>query len=166
MAYSEETRRALRSAYVYQALSLDAAAQRLGVAFGTASRWKRTALDAGDDWDRARAAARLSSEGAEAVTQVVLEEFVTLFQSTMTGIKNDDKATGLAKAEALSRLSDAYNKTMSAVAKGSPRLNKLAVAMEVLQKLAAFIAERYPQHAPALLEVLEPFGEFVTQEIG
>lgn len=166
MAYSEETRRALRSAYVHQALSLEAAAQRIGVAFGTASRWKRDALKDGDDWDRARAAARLSSEGAEAVTQAVLEEFVTLFQSTMAGIKNDDKATGLAKAEALSRLSDAYNKTMSAVAKGSPKLNKLAVAMEVLQKLAAFISERYPHHANALLEVLEPFGEYMTQELG
>jgi len=166
MAYSEETRRALRSAYVYQALSLEAAAQRIGVAFGTASRWKRDAKTEGDDWDRARAAARLSSEGAESVTQAVLEEFVTLFQSTMASIKADDKASGLAKAEALSRLSDAYNKTMSAVAKGSPKLNKLAVAMEVLQKLAGFIAERYPQHANALLEVLEPFGEYVTQELG
>jgi hypothetical protein len=166
MAYSEETRRALRSAYVYQALSLEAAAERINVAFGTASRWKRDAKENGDDWDRARAAVRLSSEGAESVTQAVLEEFVTLFQSTMTGLKNDDKSSPLSKAEALSRLSDAYNKTMSAVAKGSPKLNKLAVAMEVLEKLADFIGDRYPQHAPALLEVLEPFGEFVTRELG
>lgn len=166
MAYSEETRRALRSAYVYQALSLDAAAQRIGVAFGTASRWKRDALANGDDWDRARAAARLSSEGAEAVTQVVLEEFVTLFQSTMAGIKADDKATGLAKAEALSRLSDAYNKTMSAVAKGSPRLNKLAVAMEVLQLQVKFIREEYPHMAEPFADMLEAFGQRISEVFG
>lgn len=166
MAYSEETRRALRSAYVHQALSLEAAAQRIGVAFGTASRWKRDAKTEGDDWDRARAATRLSSEGAEAVTQAVLEEFVTLFQNTMAGLKADDKTSPLSKAEALSRLSDAYHKTMSAVAKGSPKLNKLAVAMEVLQDLAEFITAEYPAHAAAFVEILEPFGERLTRKYG
>lgn len=159
MAYGEDTRRALRSAYVYQALSLEAAAEKINVALGTASRWKREALAAGDDWDKARAAARLSSEGAEAVTQAVLEDFVTLFQNTVSDLRNDTKATGLAKAEALSRLSDAYHKTMSAAAKGSPRLSKRAVALDVLKLLTDFVAERYPQRAATLVEVLEPFAD-------
>lgn len=165
MAYSEETRRALRAAYVYKALSLEAAADQMKIAFGTASRWKRDAKETGDDWDRARAAARLGAEGAESVTQLVLEEFVTLFQSTMEQVKNDAKASGLQKAEALSRLSDAYHKTMSAVAKGSPKLNKLAVAMEVIKMLTDFIVAKHPSQALTFVDMLEPFGEHLTQEL-
>lgn len=166
MAYGEGTRRALRSAYIYQALSLEAAARKVNVAFGTASRWKRDALAAGDDWDRVRAAARLSGEGAEAVTQAVLEDFVLLFQSTLGEIKNDGKIKAIEKAEAISRLSDAYNKTMSAVAKGSPKLNKLAVAMEVLQLMTKFIKEEHPSLAEGFMEMLEPFGKRLSEALG
>ncbi|HAF00396.1 MAG TPA: DNA-binding protein [Methylophilaceae bacterium] len=165
MAHAPEIRSAVRSTYIYQQLSLEAAAERLKVSFGTAARWKREALENGDDWDRARSAALLSSQGAEAVTQAVLEQFVTLFQSTMTGLKEDTKATALSKAEALSRLSDAYNKTMSAVAKGSPKLNKLAVAMEVIEMLSDFVGNQFPQHASVFIDILEPFGECLSQNL-
>lgn len=165
MAHGQETRSGLRAAYVYQALSLEAAAQRLKVSFGTAARWKREALEKGDDWESARSAAMLSSQGAESVTQAVLEQFVTLFQTTMTALKEDTKATALSKAEALSRLSDAYNKTMSAVAKGSPKLNKLAIAMEVIEMLSGFVGTTYPNHAAVFLEILEPFGEHLSQNL-
>ncbi|WP_260331078.1 DUF1804 family protein [Pseudomonas aeruginosa] len=36
--------------------------------------------------------------------------------------------------------------------------------MEVLQRLASFIRERFPQHAQAFAEVLEPFGEVIAKE--
>lgn len=166
MAHGQEIRSAVRSTFIYQRLSLEAAAQRAGVSFGTASRWKREALDAGDDWDRARSAAMLSGQGAEAVTQAVLEQFVTLFQSTMQGLKEDTKATALSKAEALSRLSDAYNKTMSAVAKGSPKLNKLAVAMEVIQLLANYIRDHHAHLAEPFTEMLSGFAEKLTEAFG
>lgn len=166
MAHGQEIRSAVRSAFIYQSLSLEAAAQRAGVSFGTASRWKREALDNGDDWDKARSAALLSGQGAEAVTQAVLEQFVTLFQSTMTSLKEDSKASALSKAEALSRLSDAYNKTMSAVAKGSPKLNKLAVAMEVIQLLANFIRDHHSHLAEPFSEMLSGFAEKLTEAFG
>lgn len=163
MAHSAETKRALRSAYVYQSLSLEAAAEQADISTGTAARWKKEAKAEGDDWDKARAAKMLSANGAEAVTQAVLEQFVTLFQSTIESIKNDTKATGLAKAEALSRLSDAYNKTMSAARKGSPEVNKLAVGMDVIKLFADFIGAKYPQHAAVFIEILEPFGQHLSE---
>lgn len=163
MAHSPETRSAVRGAYVYQQLSLEAAAERHNVHFGTASRWKRDALESGDDWDKARSAAILSSKGSEAVTQAILEQFVTLFQSTLTALKEDTNTSPLSKAEAISRLSDAYNKTMSAVAKNSPKLNKLAVAMEVLNLQASFIRERYPDLTERFADMLTPFGEKLTE---
>lgn len=163
MAYSEETRRALRSAYVFKALSLEAAAQQAGIGFGTASRWRRDAKEAGDDWDRARTASMMAGQGHEAVSQLVLQEFMTLFQTTIEQLKTDVKGTPIAKAEALSRLSDAYNKAMSAAAKSNPKLNKLAVAMEVLQLLAEFISEDYPSLTEPFLRMLEPFGEKISE---
>ncbi|HWQ10018.1 MAG TPA: DUF1804 family protein, partial [Holophaga sp.] len=72
----------------------------------------------------------------------------------------------LDKAEALSRLSDAYVKTMRCLQKSSPELSRLAVASEVLQHLARFVRERHPQHAGALLQVLEPFGEELVKLYG
>lgn len=165
MAYNAETKRALRAAYVHQGLGLEACADKLDVGFGTASRWKRDAKVAGDDWDTARAANFLSQEGADAVTRVVLEEFVTLFQSTMTTIKEDKSATGLAKAEALSRLSDAYSKTMSAAKKGAPEVNRLALGMDVIKLLADFVGNKFPQHATVFVEILEPFGEHLSQAL-
>lgn len=166
MAHPKEKKTAARAAYVYEALTLEVIAQRIDASLGTISRWKRDALEGGDDWDRARAAARISGQGSEAVTQAVMEDFILLFQSTLTDVKNDKDIKPLAKAEIISRLSDAYNKTMSAVAKGNPKLSKLAVAMEVMQALAEFIRKHYPKHANAFAEVLEPFGEEVAKSYG
>lgn len=163
MAHAQEIKRAVRGAFVYDALPLEAAAKKAGVSFGTASRWKREAKTDGDDWDKARTAKMLSADGAEAVTHAVLEEFVLLFQTTIQTIKEDTKASGLQKAEALSRLSDAYNKTMSAARKGSPEVNRLAVGMDVIKLFAEFIGVRYPQHASVFIEVLEPFGQHLSE---
>lgn len=164
MARSPEIRSALRSAYIYEKQSLEAAAQRLRVSKGTASRWKREALEGGDDWNAARTASMLSSQGSASVTQMVLEQFVLLFQSTLTSLSDDKNVSPLSKAEAISRLSDAYNKTMSAAAKGNPKLNKLAVAMEVITLLANFIREQYPELTEPFSEMLGAFGETLTEK--
>jgi hypothetical protein len=166
MAHGPEVRAALRAAYIYEMQGLEAAAQRLDISFASASRWKRESKEAGDDWDKARAAARLAGQGADNVTREVLEDFVILFQSTITQLKTDPDVPALDKAEALSRLSDAYYKTMRATAANNPKLNKLAVAMEVLQLLVKFIRDDHPQHIESLLDVLEGFGAKVTEVFG
>ena len=163
MAHDAETKRKARSAYVFQGLSLEAAAQHAAVSFGTASRWKREAKAEGDDWDKARNAALLSAQGSEAVTQAVLEQFVTLFQTTLEQLKNDTTVSPLSKSEAISRLSDAYNKTMNAVSKGSPKLNKLAIAMDVINLQANFIRDQYPNLTVQFSEMLAHFGEKITE---
>jgi transposase-like protein len=158
MAHPPEIRQKLRSLYVHKGMGLEQAAQKLGIAPRTATRWKQDAEARGDDWDRARAASMLAGEGAEAVGQIVLEGFLRLFQSTMTELK-DGELEPLEKAEAISRLADAYTKTTKAIQRSAPELNRLAVASEVLQLLGKFVRERFPQHSGPLLEVLEPFGE-------
>ncbi len=163
MAYSAEMRRGVRAAYVYERLPLERAAERHGVAHTTAARWKRVAEAAGDDWDRARAAASLSGEGIRSVAQAVLEDYLLQHKATLEALRDPETPISpIARAEVLSRLSDSFHKTVAAHTRMSPELSRLAVAMDVMQQLAAFIREHYPQHVTGFLEVLEPFGERLT----
>ncbi len=168
MAHPPEKRSQLRSLYIHKGMGLEHAAQRLVVSPRTASRWKQDAMDEGDDWDKARAAHHLAGEGAEAVARAVLEDFLGLFKTVMDEVKGDKgtKLKPIEKAEAISRLADAYTKTTRAIQRSAPELNRLAVASEVLQHLARYVREKAPQHAPALLEVLEPFGEELVRLYG
>jgi transposase len=165
MAHAPETRTKLRAHYIHDGLSLEAASERLAISSRTATRWKQEAASKGDDWDKARLASRLAGEGAEAVSRAVLEEFLALFQTTLTDIK-DGELKPMEKAEGMSRLADAYTKTMRCIQRSAPELNRLAVASEVLQLLAKFVRTKAPQHAPALMEVLEPFGEELVSVYG
>lgn len=165
MAHRPETRQQLRGLYVHKGLGLDQAARSLDVSGRTASRWKQEALSAGDDWDKARAANLLAGEGAEAVSRAVLEDFLNMFQSTLESLRGEGLKP-LEKAEAMSRLADAYTKTTKAIQRSAPELSRLAVASEVIQAFAQFIKARHPALAPALLEVLEPFSEHVVTLYG
>lgn len=166
MAHGIQIRAAARAAYIHEALGIEAIAERLKIATSTVHKWKRQSEQAGDSWERARSAARLSGQGADAVTSAVLEDFVLLFQSTLAEVKADTEMKALNKAEIISRLSDAYNKTISAAGKSSPKLNKLSVAMEVMEMLADFVRSQHPAQATAFLAVLEPFAAKVVSVYG
>ena len=158
MAHTPEKRTRVRAAYIHDGLSLEAAAAREEISKRTVLRWKAESLEKGDDWDKARSASRLAGEGAESVARAVLEDILLLFQTVLADVKAGDMKP-MEKAEAISRLSDAYTKTTKAIQRSAPELSRLAIASEVLQLLIQFVKERYPKHASALLEVLEPFGE-------
>lgn len=160
--HGPEARAAVRAAYVHQALLIGQAAAHGGVPEGTAIAWKRKAKKGGDDWDRARAASYMSGQGSDTVMMSVLQSILTLTQSTLADMEGAE-IDPLDRVEAISRLVDAYHKTSAAISRGSPKLNKLAMAMEILEKLADFIRQHHPQHAPALLAVLEPFGAEVAR---
>lgn len=164
MAYSPQKITAARAAYVYEALNREAISGRFNVPVSTIARWKKAALEKGDDWDRARAAARLSGQGAEAVITAVLEDFMLMFQSTLDDVKKIQDIKPLERAEVISRLSDAFTKTINAAAKGSPKLNKLSVAMEVLQLLVKHIQQERPDLVEQFSDVLGGFGEKLAGE--
>lgn len=164
MAHPPESRSALRAAYVYDRLGMETAADKAGVSIATARRWKREAETEGDDWDRARSAARLAGDGNAVLMQMILDDYLTLHQATVEAVKADAEVTPIQKAEIISRLADAFTKTMAAVSKASPQLNKLGIATDVLQRLSRYAAQVHPQHASALLEVLEPFAAELARE--
>lgn len=166
MAHGEDVKTTLRAAYIFDRLPLEAAAEKVGVPLGTARRWKGLAAAQGDDWDKARAAAGLTSAGTGLIAQMILTDFLSLHQATMEQLRSEVDTPAIVKAEAISRLTDAFHKTMSAVAKAAPDLGRYAVATELLQLLAIFVRDRFPQHGAAFAEVLEPFAAHVGDKYG
>lgn len=162
MAHSTETRNAVRSSFVYDRLPLEAAAKQHNVSYNTARGWKKKAKIDGDDWDKARSASRLAAGGLGDITSQILEDFALLFQATVLEIK-DGSFDGLQKAEALSRLSDAYTKTMKAAAGGDPKIAKLAIALETVQLLAQHIKNHHPAMLEQFTVILEQFGVKVNE---
>lgn len=165
MAHDTGKRQELRRRYVVDRQPLSAAASLSDISYSTARAWKRDAALRGDDWDHARMAEEVGDGGVRALTRVVLEEFIPLFRSTIEAIKGDG-ISGIEKAEAISRLSDAYGKTVKASGAVDPSIARLAWAMDLLRELAQFTASGFPQHSAALLEIIEPFGEHVAQMYG
>lgn len=165
MAYSQEVKDTVRRSYVYERLPLESAAEKHGIPYPTVRGWKKKARELGDDWDKARAASRMADGGLGDITNQLLEDFAILFQSTVEDIQKGEH-TGLQKAEALSRLSDAYTKTMNAATRGNPKLAKLSVALEVLEEMTAFIKEQFPDDLQRFADILEPFGKRITEVFG
>jgi len=162
VAHSEETKLSVRRSYVYDKKSLQHAAQLHNVNYQTARSWKKKSETDGDDWDKARAASRMAGGGVGEMTAEVLEDFARLFQTTITELK-DGNFTAIQKAEVLSRLSDAYTKTMKAAGNSNPRIARLSVAMEVLEELAKYIRTHSPHDLERFVLILEPFGQHISK---
>ncbi len=166
MAHGKDTVAAVRAAYVHERLPLETAAARAGVSPATAARWKRKAREAGEDWDKLRAACLLAGDGVEAVARQMLADYVVQHKALMDVISADDNLPAAAKVGMLSSLADSFNKTIAASKRVLPETSELATALSVLDKLGLFIRDHYPQHGPAFLEVLEPFGAEVARIFG
>lgn len=145
-------------------MSLQQAAEFNDVNYQTARTWKKKSLEDGDDWDKARAASRMAGGAIGDMTAEVLEDFAVLFQSTISEVK-DGEYTALQKAEVISRLSDAYTKTMKAAGGANPRIAKLAVAMQVIEEFAGYIRKNSPQDLQRFVALLEPFGQHISKVI-
>ncbi len=166
MAHPPETRDKVRRAYVFDRLSLEVAAMKCGVSYGTASRWKAQAADGGDDWEKAQAAQLMAGGNIEDIGRQMLAGLVTQYQASMDELNRDTNLNPALKVQLLSSLADAFNKTVAASKRILPETSELATAMEVVQKLATFVQQRYPKHAQAFAELLEPFGDELARTYG
>jgi hypothetical protein len=165
MAHDLDTRRAVRSSYVFEQLSLEVAALKNDIPMGTARNWKRAAFKEGDDWDKARAA-QISAAGGEGVIRQVLAAVMTQTQSTLEEIQTNPDMSPMVKVQMLASLADSFSKMSSMSKRMMPETDKLGVGMDVLHKFAEYTGKKYPKHAAALLEVLEPFGEELAKLYG
>ena len=162
---SPEERMKLRADYIYGGFTLNGAAQRHGVTHTTASRWKAQAKARGDDWDAEKYAALLTANGRRETGKRLLELHVRSYEKALGEIDADTQLNPLQKAQALCSLNDSLSKLTASVRRIDPEIGVLQQAREVVQHLAQFVATRYPQHAAALLEVLEPFGQYLDDEV-
>jgi hypothetical protein len=159
MAQNEDKKRQARKRYIYERQSVPTIRLALGVSESSVRRWKRDAKAAGDDWDVARSATMLAGDGLESVVAAVVEDFVILFQATVEQIKSAENMDAGARVKLMASLSDAFNKMVASAGRVAPKISELGVANDVLQRMAAFVQENYPQHGEAFVEILEPFGE-------
>ncbi|MFB9160193.1 DUF1804 family protein [Chromobacterium violaceum] len=166
MAHTPETRDKLRRLYVFDRISLEVAAMQCGVSMSTASRWKRELAEAGDDWDKVRAAHILAGGGIESIARAALSGFMVQYQAVMEALQVDANLPAEKKVGMLASLADSFNKTIAASKRVLPETSQLATAMEVVQSLAAYIRENHPQHAAAFVEILEPFGNELANLYG
>jgi len=153
-----DTNQTARALYVADGLSLAGVAARLGVTERTVQRWKSKAAESGDDWDKARTAARIAPENVETAARESLEIFLDYHRAVLDEVNKNEGLTTIEKVQAVTSLADAYSKHLRASAVTMPKVNRLAIATDVLQSLAAFVSEKAPSAAPVLAGVLEAFG--------
>lgn len=158
MSSEKETRRKARSDYVYRRMTGATIALALNISQATFGRWKKAAKAAGDDWDIARSASIIAGEGIETVVSSVVEDFMIMAQSLLEEIKTGD-LTMEQKVKHLVALADAMTKMTASAGKLAPKISELGVAQDVMRHLLDFVRQNFPQHAAAILEIIEPFGE-------
>lgn len=165
MAIDQKIKSDVRTKYV-QGQPLATAAELAGASYQSARNWKRSAKEAGDDWDLARSARRLSGGSMEELTGQILEEMSIQFMATLNDVKEKKDIQPAQKAEILARLSDSYVKTINAAARGNPRLSELSIAMDILRDMSTFISANHPKLRDQFIEVIEGFGPEVAKKYG
>ena len=166
MAHATERRTQLRGLYVYKRLSMEAACGAMGLSKSTGNRWKYEAKARGDDWDAARAAVALGDESFSQLSRKLLEDYLVQHQAVIDMRGADAEMPAAQRAQLLASMSDSFNKTMSSFKRLAPEINRHAIALDTLQRLATFTQQRFARHVPALLEMLEPFGEELARAYG
>ena len=166
MAHNTQTRAAVRAAYIFEMLPLSQIATAHGVPLATLRSWKKRALDTGDDWDKLRGAQALAGEGVEAIARQMVADYVVQHKALMEAVLTAKDINPAAKVAAIASLADSFNKMIAASKRVLPETGELAVALRVLRLLGEYVQREYPQHANALLEVLEPFAAELPQTLG
>ncbi len=153
-----DLRRKAKSDYIYRRMHGATIALALGVSEATFGRWKKAARLAGDDWDIARSASVMAGEGLDVVVSSVIEDFIIMAQSLLGEAKNAELPLNVRVAHVVA-LADAMTKMAGSAGKLAPKISELGVAQDVLKHFLTFTKENFPQHAAAILEIIEPFGE-------
>jgi uncharacterized protein YjcR len=162
MAHGDDARRLIRGDYVFGQIDLEAAAVKAGIPIATVRRWKREALAAGDDWERARSAQMIAGGGIEDVMRQSLAAMMQQTQTTIQWLQSDAVIPPLARVEAISKLGDALNKMVAAMKRGMPETDALAVRLDTIKRLGDFVRTKHPRHVNAFAEILEPFAQEVS----
>lgn len=164
--YGPEHRRQARTLYIYQRLSLEVLSEKMGIAKSTLNNWKRQAFRDGDDWDQVRTTAELTDAGFKYTIANVMESYLRQNKQALADLEADKTLKAADRAKIMSSLAFSLREMRQSVSQLNPEMNKLALAMEVIHRLATFVRDQFPQHTEAMLEILEPFGEAMSKRYG
>jgi hypothetical protein len=92
----------------------------------------------------------------------ILGEFLVVHKEAMESVK-EEVVDPIKRVEALTKLSQALDKTINALVKAAPQTPHLTIAQSVLKHQVTFVETNFPHHAEVLLIILEPFGEELIQ---
>lgn len=163
MAHDAQTKAFVRRYYVFDYLTLEQAAEKAGVSFPTARRWKKQAEELGDDWDKVRDAQSIAGGKIEEVAKGMLTRFVLHFSSVMDELEKSELPPS-EKAELLSGLGDSFTKMTAASKRILPEVSELAVALKTVELLGEFIQVNKPQLLSEFVELLDAFGQVLNKE--
>ena len=164
MAHDEKTKADVRRYYVFDCLTLELAAEKAGVSYNTARRWKREAEARGDNWDKVLDANTMASGKVEDVARGMLTAFVLYFENTMDEIKRAEELPVSEKAKLIQGLGDSYSKMVASSKRLLPEVSELATAWKVIEMVTNLIKTKHPDLLPAFLSVLDDLEGIVKQE--
>lgn len=156
--YSDAKRKAVRRAYIVDNKTVTLIADEYSIPARTIFNWKKVSLAGGDDWDKERAIHAMGGGGEEQLVNTLVPMLMRFIKSIMDKIEADPEMEPMQAAELLAKLTDALTKTTSALRRLNPGMDKLALGVEFIGLLTKFVATRFPQHAAAMEEILDPFG--------
>jgi len=164
VAHDDKTKKAVRHAYVFDCVTLELAAEKAGVSFGTARRWKKQAQAAGDDWDKVRDAHTLAGGKVEDVARGMLTTFVLYFEKLMDELKQSEDLPISDKAQLLQGLGDSYTKMVAASKRLVPEVSEFAAAMRTVKRFGEHVQSNKPQLLNDFLDLLDSFGPVLDKE--
>lgn len=158
MAFDEKTKACVRRYYVFDLLTLEQAAEKAGVAYNTARRWKKEGKRVGDDWDKVRDAHTVSGGRVEDVARGMLTTFVLYFDNLMNELKASEDLPLVEKVKLIQSLGDNYTKMVAASKRLVPEVSELATAMRTVELLGSYLQQNKPELLGDYLDLLEGFG--------
>lgn len=156
MAHPPEKRVALRSAYI-GGLPLEAASDKIGVPYATARNWYREARDAGDDWDKFRAASLIVAGGGieQAMGRIIAAGLMRCEALLEQIAVSEDVATAM---QAMATLGDTVSKLKAASKGMMPEADQLAIENGAIKAFADLEIRLYPKIAEQVLSTVEAWA--------
>ena len=156
MAHPPEKRLELRTAYI-GGLPLDVAAEKVRVPPATARNWYRAARDAGDDWDKFRAASLIVAGGGieQAMARIIAAGLMRC-EALLEAIA---ESTDIANAmQAMGLLGDTVSKLKAASRGMMPEADRLAIENGAIKAFVDLAVRRHPETAQSLLATVEAWA--------
>lgn len=157
MAHDPSVKTAVRKHYVFDRLSLEQVAKKVGVSVPTVRRWKAEAEKQGDDWDKAQDVAVMVSGELEDVGKGILAGFLIQYKAVMEELRSNENLLATDKVAALGSLADSFAKMTASSKRLLPAVSESDAAMKTLELFAELIQTRKPALLAEFTDLLTAF---------